>query len=122
MNTVYFIKAICANTKNSFYMRCDLAADDVWVFTYGLKSIPETERGKSSTASSELDMSNSRFGPQYKCPWCGNNSFWKHGKCGNIICWDDTNDNVTCPTCNTNCNLGGAGTITSLNGSANSGQ
>lgn len=119
MNKVYFIKTHCAKTHNEFYIRYDLAADDVWVRTYGLKSLPADEMSAAIGSKSEIDLTNERCGPQYKCPWCGNKHYWLHARCKSVICWDGTK-NATCPVCNISCTIGG--TLTSISGSGSSGQ
>ena len=65
-----FIEAECIEYNQKFYLRFDYAADDMWVQTYGVK---EKERSaRTSGGSRSIDMSQTRIGPQYKCPYCGN--------------------------------------------------
>ena len=68
-----FIEAECSQYNQKFYLRYDYAADDVWVQTYGVK---EKERSaRASGQSRSIDMSQTRTGPQYRCPYCGNEQF-----------------------------------------------
>lgn len=125
MAKVYFIKAFCGNTHKPFYMRYDYAADDCWVRTYGVKELASSDATSLTSGTSDFDISNSRIGPQYKCPWCGNKRFWKHtsghNACDNITCWDGKSNDVTCGSCGTNCTLGG-GPVTTLSGTSGNGQ
>lgn len=121
MNNVYYIKAYCSNTRKPFYMRYDYAADDCWVRTYGVKELSPADSASMGGGNSDFSISNSRIGPQYKCPWCGNRWFWKHGGCGSINCWDGESDDVVCGNCAQACTLG-EGVVTTLNGTSGSGQ
>ena len=84
MKTLFFLKAKCVNTNKDFYIRHDFAADDRWVLTYGVKELPDNTA--SSGATMEVDYSSARFGPQYRCPHCGNANFILCGKCGKYTC------------------------------------
>lgn len=85
MEKVFFLNAKCEKCGKDFYPRYDYAADDKWVLTYGLKELPQG--GHADGSGSEVDISNARTGPQYKCPWCGNESFVKCGSCKKITCY-----------------------------------
>ena len=118
------MKAHCSVHKKVFYIRYDLGADDVWCESYGLKELPPEYHGEEGSGSSSLDISNSRVGPMYKCPWCGNRSWWRHGSnssCQAISCYDGEAKNVVCGACGTRCTLGG-GHVVSITGSKGSGQ
>ena len=125
MSKVYFIKAFCGSTRKTFYMRYDYAADDRWVRTYGVKELTASDNASLTSGCSDFDISNSRVGPQYKCPWCGNKRFWKHtsghNACDGITCWDGKTNDVICGSCGTNCTLGG-GPVTKLSGTSGNGQ
>lgn len=45
--TVVFIPAKCNKTNKEFYIREDLAADGMWVRTYGITSIPIGEKSRT---------------------------------------------------------------------------
>lgn len=121
MAKVYFIKAYCVNEHKPFYMRYDYAADDCWARTYGIKELTLSDSKSLTNSASDFDISNSRIGPQYKCPWCGNKRFWRHGACGSINCWDGRLNNVTCGNCGVTCTLGD-GVVTTLSGTSGNGQ
>ena len=91
MDKLFFLEAKCAKNKATFYIRYDLAADDVWCQTYGLKELPpKGEGGGYSVGGGQHDISSSRTGPQYKCPWCGDVNFVRCGKCHKLTCYDDS--------------------------------
>lgn len=121
MKNVFFIKAFCGNTRKPFYMRYDYAADDCWVRTYGVKELSLKDSSSLDSKMTDFDISNSRIGPQYKCPWCGNKSFWQHSACGNITCWDRHANDVVCGECGASCTLG-EGAVTNLRGTSGNGQ
>ena len=85
MEKVFFLDARCEKCGKDFHIRYDLAADNRWVMTYGLKELPRGSHSNNSDSS--VDISNSRTGPQYKCPWCGSKSYVRCG-CGKITCYD----------------------------------
>ena len=99
MDKLFFLEAKCAKNKKDFYIRYDLAADDNWCQTYGLKELPpKTEGGGYSVGGGQHDISDARIGPQYKCPWCGDTSFVRCGKCQNLTCYDSSGT-FTCAHC-----------------------
>ena len=105
---------------------CDMIMPQYcWVRTYGVKELTLSDATSLTSETSDFDISNSRIGPQYKCPWCGNKRFWKHtsghNSCDNITCWDGKTNDVTCGSCGTNCTLGG-GPVTTLSGTSGNGQ
>ena len=121
MEKVFFVKAYCMTERKPFFMRYDYAADDCWVRTYGVKELSSSDAASMSGSGTNIDVSGARRGPQYKCPWCGNKSFWRHGACGTINCWDGDSDDVVCGKCGTACTLGDD-YITTLSGTSGSGQ
>ena len=96
MKNLFFLEAKCESAKRVFYPRYDLAADDKWVLTYGVENLTS---GHIASCSIEIDISNARIGPQYKCPYCGNTAFVKCGKCGNITCLKGDAKNFKCAYC-----------------------
>lgn len=97
MDKLFFLEVKCVKTKDTFYARFDYAADDIWALTYGLKSLPAGER--VSGGSSQQDISYMRVGPQYRCPYCGAESFVRCGKCGKLTCYDEANGLFKCAHC-----------------------
>ena len=94
-NTVAFFKAKCEKTGKTFYVRFDLAADDKWCQSYGLKDLPtEGIESSAKTEDIKIDTSNFRVGPQYKCPHCGNTGIVS---CGNCHCCHDGSNMWHCP-------------------------
>ena len=108
MENLFFVEIRCVNTNRTFYARYDLAADDRWVLTRGVTSIPAGQHVGGS--SSSVDISNSRTGPQYKGPYCGNTDFVRHGKCGRLTCLRSGQKHFKCAYCNTEGEI--SGTIT----------
>ena len=81
-NEAVFLPINCVNAHRTFYARYDFAYDGAWVLTYGLKDIPlDVSGGSGSGEGREIDLLNSRTGPQYRCPYCGNTSFVQCGAC-----------------------------------------
>ena len=112
-NEAVFFPVNCIRTHRTFYARYDFAYDGVWVLTYGVKSI---ESGSSSSYGNELsriDLSKSRVGPQYKCPYCGNTAFVHCGKCGKLSCYSGKG-HFLCDHCGNSGEVNG--TIDSLEG------
>ena len=117
--TVVFIPAKCNKTGKEFYIREDLAADGMWVRTYGVTSISEGEKGVSSEIV--IDYNNHRQGPQYKCPHCGNTRIFLCKDCGVKACCYDGSGSWYCPI------TGNSGSFsseaaTSISGSGGKGQ
>ena len=96
--TVVFIPAKCNKTGKEFYIREDLAADGMWVRTYGVTSVPEGENGTSSEIV--IDYNNHRQGPQYQCPHCGNKRIFLCTECGVKACCHDGSEAWFCPVTN----------------------
>ncbi len=96
MANLFFLDAKCAKNGSPFYIRYDLAADGVWVMSYGVKELPSGEG--TSSGSSKEDVSNSRIGPQYKCPSCGNRNFVECNNCKKLTCYDNSG-RFTCKHC-----------------------
>ena len=99
MNNLFFIEARCEKTNKPFYIRYDLAADGVWCITRGVTTIPYGQN-PGSLGSGDVDVSSARTGPQYRCPYCGNGNFVRHGKCGKFTCMPDNTDDFRCAYCN----------------------
>lgn len=97
MKKVFFLTAKCVKCGKEFYPRYDYAADDRWVLTYGLKEKP-ADGGSGGGSDMQESIANARTGPQYKCPWCGNESFIKCGRCKSITCYSGEG-NATCAHC-----------------------
>ena len=121
-----FVKAYCGSTKQPYYIRYDKAADGAWVESYGLKELPPADASSFSGSNAiGIDVSSARTGPQFKCPWCGNRSYWKHSSdpnCQSVNCWDGkTMSNLPCGKCGKLCSLG-TSTIQTLDGSGGRGQ
>ena len=114
-NEAVFLPVNCVNTHKEFFARYDYAYDGVWVLTYGVKAIPsDVSEYSGSGGSSRMDLSNSRTGPQYRCPYCGNREFVRCGRCRKLTCYSGKG-NFTCDHCG---NTGEVkGTIDSLEGS-----
>ena len=92
-NEAVFMDIKCTKEKKLFHLRYDFAADDRWVLTYGIrddvfKSMSESEN--SGKSQKTIDISEARTGPQYKCPYCGNDSYVRCGKCRKLTCYDDS--------------------------------
>lgn len=98
MKTLFFLEAKCEHTKKTFYPRYDLAADDCWVLTYGVKSLPEGESSDSEPDDS-LNVRDYRIGPQFKCPWCGNDVYVRCGSCKKLTCHKNGDKSFTCANC-----------------------
>lgn len=111
-NEAVLLPVNCVITHRPFYARYDYSYDGVWVLTYGLKELSE-DAGSGSGNISKIDLSNSRVGPQYKCPHCGNTSFVKCGNCGKLTCYSG-NGNFTCDHCGNSGTV--EGTIDNLEG------
>ena len=87
-NEAVFLPVNCEKTHKVFYARYDFAYDRVWVLTYGLKDKPiDTSGSTLGDGVLRIDLSNSRTGPQYKCPYCGNTEFVRCGKCKKLTCY-----------------------------------
>jgi predicted RNA-binding Zn-ribbon protein involved in translation (DUF1610 family) len=118
----YFVRAYCSRCDKPFLIRLDRSADDILVMTYGVKDgDPEgLAYGEGNGVDQEVDFSNSRRGPQYKCPWCGNTEIVKCGNCHEITCWEDNNLNFHCIRCGISDTI--SGHITSVKGDSGSAQ
>lgn len=106
MDNLFFLEARCVKTRQVFYPRYDLAADDCWVLTYGQKDLPIGHR-PTGGAGPGVKISRMRIGPQYKCPWCGNTDFVRCGACGKITCHDVNDENFSCVHCGRSGKVGG---------------
>lgn len=80
-NEAVILPVNCVSAHKTYYARYDYAYDEVWVLSYGLKEVPSDGVGSSVSGIAKIDISNSRTGPQYKCPYCGNRMFVRCGKC-----------------------------------------
>lgn len=74
-NEAVILPVNCVSAHKTYYARYDYAYDGVWVLSYGLKEVPSDGVGSSVSGIAKIDISNSRTGPQYKCPYCGNRMF-----------------------------------------------
>lgn len=117
--TVVFIPAKCNKTAKEFYIREDLAADGMWVRTYGIPSIPVEEKEASSEIV--IDFNNHRQGPQYKCPHCGNKRIFLCTDCGVKACCHDGSDSWYCPITSKSGTFSAEG-ASSISGSGSKGQ
>lgn len=98
-NEAVIMSVNCVRTHRTFYARFDFAYDEVWVLTYGLKEMPSDTSGDAGNGGvSRIDISNSRTGPQYKCPYCGNPGFVRCGKCNKLTCYSGIG-NFVCDHC-----------------------
>lgn len=112
-NEAVILPVKCVSAHKTFYARYDYAYDGVWVLAYGLKSIPADGSGVSASGMSKIDISNSRTGPQYKCPYCGNRNYVRCGRCKKLTCYSG-NSTFTCDHCG---NVGEVtGTIETIEG------
>ena len=98
MNTLFFLEAKCEKTRQTFYPRYDLAADDWWTLTYGVKELPAGQKAVGAGGPG-IKIDKRRVGPQYGCPWCGNTDFVHCGSCGKITCHDVNTDDFHCVHC-----------------------
>ncbi len=114
-NEVVFMDIYCIKTRKRFHQRYDLAADDRWALTYGIKDDEFSRIVASGSASKKkVDFSNLRIGPQYKCPYCGNDSFVECGVCKKLTCYNG-HELFECASCGNKGPV--SGTIDSLKGS-----
>ncbi len=112
-NEAIILPINCVTAHKIFYARYDYAYDGVWVLTYGLKNMPSDRSGVFESEMSKIDISNSRVGPQYKCPYCGNTDFVRCGRCHKLTCYSG-GGKFTCDHCG---NVGDVtGTIDTLEG------
>lgn len=116
-NEAVFLPVNCIKTHKTFYARYDFAYDEVWVLTYGLKEMPSDTSGSSGSSDgmSKMDLSDSRVGPQYKCPYCGSDGFVRCGQCRKLTCYAG-GGSFTCDHCGHKGQVGG--TIESLEGNS----
>lgn len=112
-NETVILAVNCVSAHRTFYARYDYAYDGAWVLTYGLKNMPSDESGISEGRMLKINISNSRIGPQYKCPYCGNKKFVRCGRCNKLTCYSG-DGKFTCDHCG---NVGEVtGTIDTLEG------
>ena len=97
-NEAVILPVNCVSAHKTYYARYDYAYDEVWVLSYGLKEVPSDGVGSSVSGIAKIDISNSRTGPQYKCPYCGNRMFVRCGKCHKLTCYSG-NGQFTCDHC-----------------------
>ena len=119
MDNLFFLEAKCVHTNQTFYIRYDKAAGGVWCQTYGVKGVPVGARG-SITNKMEIDLSKSTIGPQYKCPYCGNESFVRCGTCHNLTCMPNNTDDFKCAHCGKTGKI--TGYIKEIDGTSGTGQ
>lgn len=113
-NEAIILSVNCLRTHRTFFARYDFAYDGVWVLTYGSKDVPSNISGSSGSGELfRIDLSNSRTGPQYRCPYCGNTGFVCCGKCKKLTCYSGSG-NFVCNHCGNTGEVSGA--IDSLEG------
>lgn len=120
MDDLFFLEAKCSNTHNTFYIRFDKAAGGTWCQTYGVKAVPYNANGSSTYNKMQIDISETDIGPQYRCPYCGNESYVRCGRCGNITCKPTGVKTFTCAHCGNSGTIGGV--ITKIDGKSGIGQ
>lgn len=112
-NEAVLLPVNCISSHKEFFARYDFAYDEVWVLTYGIKGIQKEFTCNDTSKCKKIDIENTRTGPQYKCPYCGNRDFVKCGSCGKLTCYSG-DGNFVCDHCG---NVGAvSGTIDSLEG------
>ncbi len=82
-----YIPAKCEKTKKDFFIVYYKAFDGTWVETYGKASLPNSGAPGSGEAVS-MQLDNTRRGPQYSCPHCGQKRHFRCPHCGQWTCWD----------------------------------
>lgn len=112
-----FIEAECSQYNQKFYLRYDYAADDVM----GANIWSKRKRTFSSCIgqSRSIDMSQTRTGPQYRCPYCGNEDIVRCGACGKLKCHDSSSKWFRC-SCGNSGEI--SGRIRSMSGSVGNAQ
>lgn len=123
MDDLFFLEAKCVQTKATFYIRYDKAADGKWCKTYGVKAAPQGATGDIHS-NVEIDISEARHGPQYKCPYCGNKSYIRCGDCGKLTCFHYGDKRFLCAHCGAGrpVSYDGNTGIKTIKGSGGSGQ
>ncbi len=97
-NEAIILPVNCIKTHKTFYARYDYAYDEIWVLSYGLKDLPEDMAKDEGSGVAKMRLGNSRTGPQFKCPYCGNRGFVQCGKCKKLTCYAE-NGQFTCDHC-----------------------
>lgn len=105
MDNLFFLQAKCGHTHGTFYIRFDKAAGGTWCQTYGVKTVPQSASGSVNSRVS-IDISEATTGPQYRCPYCGNESYVRCGQCKQLTCFNYGDRDFTCAHC------GHIGTVT----------
>ena len=112
-----FMNAACGKTKKPFALRFDVGADGKWVLTYGLSSAPS---GTGSGKIRKVDLTNFRFGPQYKCSHCRQDGLVECSCGRGLSCKSSRSADFVCGHCGKNGTVDG--TIESLDGKSGRGQ
>ena len=112
-----FMDAVCGKTRKPFILRFDVGADDKWVLTYGLTTVPS---GSGEGSKRKVDLTNFRFGPQYKCPYCGQDGLVQCGCGRGLSCKSSHSDDFVCGHCGKSGTVNGS--IDSLEGKSGRGQ
>lgn len=113
-NEAVFLPVKCVRTHNTFFARYDFAYDGVWVLSYGVKELPsDCMVNGDGGGLSRINLSGSRTGPQYRCPYCGNTDFVRCGKCKQLTCYSGSGI-FSCEYCGNSGEV--SGTIDSLEG------
>ena len=119
---VVFIPVKCNKTGKDFFVREDLAADGVWTRTYGVTSV-SSDAVSSGGGETEINYSNHRVGPQYKCPHCGNKRLFLCEDCGRkACCYDGKATEWKCPIDSTRHGNFSSEKVSSISGSKGEGQ
>ncbi len=118
MSNSIFMKARCLTHNKVYYLRYDYNAAGRWILSEALDEDTyrlET-RNNQGGKSDEIDISQSKHGPQYHgCPYCGNKGFVTCSSCSDLHCFDGCSDGFTCPSDGKYHKLSG-GYISSLKG------
>lgn len=124
MKNLFFLEALCGKHKKVFYPRYDLGADDYWVLTYGVKTLPPGHSSEGAQGPG-INIPRRRVGPQYKCPHCGNTDFVRCGRCHKLTCNPDGANSFTCAHCGNTGKITGTISVDDMKGmvkSSGSGQ
>lgn len=92
------MNAVCSTTKKPFVIRIDFAADQKWVITYANRTDQSFGGASVDGDERQVDFTNFRFGPQYKCPYCAAKGV-VHCSCGILGCIDEKSDRFECGSC-----------------------
>jgi len=116
LSRTFVLPVNCCNVHSKFYARYDTDYYGDWVLTYGLKTVL-TDVGieQNGSNSFDIDISNSKLGPQYRCPYCGNKEFVRCGSCKKYTCYSG-NGRFICDHCGSTGEV--TGTIKKIEGNS----